>query len=306
VRRLLVIGGRGFIGRVLCRVARAHGVDVVSADSSGGKEGSTHRHVDVTDPESVRRLFAESHPDAVVSLAAHGDGERGLLAGAQTDPVRAVDVNVRGVALVIRESAAAGCRHVILTSSTTVYGPANCYSEPVDEQVRLRPATMYGGTKAGAEMAAYPLGQQLGIRVAAIRLPLVYGGERWYGGSQQALVDFVNALSTGRPATVRAWTRPADWMHVTDAACALFEAAASTTAAGPYNVVGHTSSMADLAQALAAQVDTPAEVETVTAGGPDLPLVDDARARRDLQLTVRHDSPTSGANAYLREIRSTP
>ncbi|MGH3354760.1 MAG: NAD-dependent epimerase/dehydratase family protein, partial [Nocardioidaceae bacterium] len=147
MKRLLVIGGDGFIGRVLCRVARTHGVEVIAAVRGRPDANSTERHVDITDPGGVRRLLSDADPDAVVCLAAHGAADRGLLAGAEADPVRAVDVNVRGVAILLREAAAAGCVHAVLASSTTVYGPASCYSERrVGEQVPLLPGTVYGGT----------------------------------------------------------------------------------------------------------------------------------------------------------------
>lgn len=307
MKRLVVIGADGFIGRVLCRVAHSRGVEVIAADSGQPLAHSGTRHVDVTDRESIRGLLAETRPDAVVTLAAHGVEDRGLLAGADLDPVQAVDVNVRGVVGVLQECAAAGCGNVVLASSTTVYGPSDRYNaEQVSERVPLLPTSVYGGTKAAAEMIAYPLADRLGIRVAAIRLPLVYGAERWYGGSQQDLVGFVDALRAGRPAAIRAWTRPADWMHVTDAARSLFAAAAANTATGPYNVVGHTSSLVDLAHALAAHAGAPADVLPASAGGPDLPLVDDTRARRELPLTLHHESPESGAYAYLSEIRRSP
>lgn len=307
MNRLLVIGADGFIGRAVCRVARSRGVETVAADKGRPGANRTARYVDITDRDGVRALLAETRPDAVVTLAAHASGDRGLLASAESDPVRAVDVNVRGLAIVLEECAVAGCERVVLSSSTTVYGPAGRYdAERVSEQVPLLPATVYGGTKAAAEAVAYPLATRLGIRVAAIRLPLVYGGGRWYGGSQQDLVEFVEALTAGQPASIRAWTRPADWMHVTDAAGSLLDAAASGTAAGPYNVVGHTNSLAELANALAAHADAPTEVTAVPAAGPDIPLVDDRRARRELPLTVQYDSLDGGAKAYLSEIRSLP
>lgn len=302
--RMAIIGASGFIGRALHRACLSAGIDAIPADHQRREGAHDAIHpVDVTDAQSVRALLAKTRPDAVVALAAFGPGARGLAAGADADPARAVDVNVRGLAVLLQECAAASCSRLVLASSTTVYGPARCYdSTRVPETVPLLPATAYGATKAAAEQIAYALAPRLGVRVAALRLPLVYGAERWYGGALEGLVAFAGAVAAGEPASIRAGTRRTDWMHADDAAGSLLAAATTSEAEGPYNVVGHTGSVADLACAIAAHATAPVHVDEEPREGPDLPLVDDRRARQALPLTIQHDSAVSGAGAYISEL----
>lgn len=272
--------------------------------------------MDLTDDLSVRRAFDLVRPDAVVALAAYGTGTDGLAHGAAADPPRAVDVNVRGMAVLAGECRRVNCGTLVLASSTTVYGPAAAYEgnsqandegddegDRVAENVPLWPATAYGATKAAAEAVTLALAEGYGLRAAAVRLPLVYGAGRWYGGSQRGLVDFARAVADGRPAAIRAWTGLADWMHVDDAASVLLAAALAGPVHGAYNVVGHTGGLADLAEAIAAHARAETRVDRVDAPGPDLPLADDSRLRADLSFVPAHATPESGAAAYVHELR---
>ncbi|MEY4816910.1 MAG: hypothetical protein RLZZ162_3983 [Verrucomicrobiota bacterium] len=80
--KLLITGGAGFIGSNLARlaVAQGHGVTVVdkltyagnraSLADLEGKPGFAFVQADICDAEAMRRVFAESHPDKVLHLAA--------------------------------------------------------------------------------------------------------------------------------------------------------------------------------------------------------------------------------------------
>lgn len=309
---LAVFGGTGFIGRAVAAAARKHGYrPVLLAPEAPPGAAVTAREervvpCDVADPGSVRAAFAQVRPTAVVSLAAFGSGPQGLLAGAGTDPAAAVAVNVGGLVHIVEAAAEVGVRRVVWSSSTTVYGPARLYgAEPVEESAPLAPQSVYGATKAGAELLAPGLEARLGVRPVALRLPLVYGPGRWYGGSQDALVAFVQAIAARRPAELRADTSTADWIYVDDAAAAFLAALDAEDPAHAYNLVGHRSSLADVGRALAAQADTPARVHTAGDGGVDLPLTDDRAARRDLGFRPRFDLPAAAAD-YLTRMEAHP
>ncbi len=306
MRRLLVIGADGLIGRAVVQAALADGVNVVAADrhTRGAVDWPT-RVVDVTDELEVMALLRDTKPDAVVLLAAHGIGDQGLAAGAATDPGRAADINVRGAALVTAACGEAACGTVVLASSTTVYGPASSYSATrVTEDVPLRASSVYGATKVGAEAVVFAVGRRYGLHASAIRLPLVYGPGRWYGGTQEELVNFAHAVAHENPTRVSAWTRQADWIYADDAARSICAAAAANIE-GPLNVAGHTSSLYELAGCIATHATAPAEIEPADTAGPDLPLIDVSRARGTLGFTARYDTAAAGAHAYITHLRST-
>lgn len=308
--RALVTGGAGFLGRETARHAVAQGWDVLLLDRSFRDRsqqlsGAATAEVDLRRPDDVARAVGEYRPEVVIHLAAFGAGTDGLYAGAARDPGAAVDVNVRGLVTLLDAVAGAGTAgRVVLASSTTVYGPAGDYpAGVVDEDVPLWPRSVYGATKAASELLVRPLGDQLGLSSTAVRLPLVYGPGRWYGGSQEGLVAFVRAVADGQPASLQAWTTEADWIHVCDAAEALVLAAAAEAVAPAYNVVGHRGSLRSLADAVACHATAPARVVEADSGDPGLPLLDDRRIREQLGFAPRFGTAASGAADYVASER---
>lgn len=309
---VLVIGGTGFIGAAVARAAVAAGrrVVVTGHDVPGGPalpdlpDGVGHTVLDVTDRAAVDAVLADTRPDAIVHLAAFGVGASGLAAGARHRPALAVDVNIRGLANVIESAAAHGVRRLCWSSSSTVYGPA-AGRGTVDEDAALTPDLVYGATKVGAEQLARVLAADLGLPVAGIRLPLVYGPGRWYGGSQETLVRFLADLVAGRPARIEAWTGTADWIHVDDAAASLLAGIETDPPSPLYNVVGHRGGLAELVRAIVAASSTgraDATVVEIPDGAPDLPLMDDRRIRAELGFSPRYGTAASGAADYAARL----
>lgn len=294
---VLVVGADGFLGRATCEDLSGAGATVVAADVRGA-DGV--RALDVTDPTSIHDAL--DGIDAVVHLAALGTGDLGLAAGAELDPAAAVRTNVEGFTHLLLAAAEHGVRRVVWASSTTIYGPASDYHGRIDECAPMRPRLAYGATKAACELLAPVLATQLGIEVVSLRLPMVYGPGRWYGGSQRSLVDLVLAVQRGASCTVEAGADPADWIHVADAASALRALVQARAPRASYHVVGHTGSLAELAGAIA-EGSPAAAVRTVPGGAPDLPLVSDARLRADTGWQPRFADAAAGAAHYLAHER---
>jgi nucleoside-diphosphate-sugar epimerase len=307
-RRLAVVGGNGFIGQEVARQAVGAGWDVLTVDPAAPRRPGTlpaervrHAVVGITDEEALTSALTEFAPHSAINLAAYGEGTDGLAGGAGSNPARAVDVNVRGTAVLLAALQRSGCRHLSWSSSSTVYGPRVGYpTAAVTEDAALAPQLVYGATKVGAEQIARVLAPEYGIRAVGVRLPLVYGSGRWYGGSQLDLVRFAGRVAAGEPAHLRAWTGVADWMHVEDAARCLLECAVNAAATAPvYNATGHRSSLHELGTALAAAAGATASVEAAADGAPDLPLMDTTRIRTDIGFAPRFADPASGARRYL-------
>ncbi|MGH3741257.1 MAG: NAD-dependent epimerase/dehydratase family protein [Micromonosporaceae bacterium] len=307
--RVLVTGAHGFVGAAVARAFRDAGGQVVGVDV---RAAPGVVQADLTSESQVARLF-ESGFDVVAHLAASGIGAAGLLASARADPMRAVEVNIAASARLLTHARQAGVRRFVYASSTTVYGPASQYGEGrVTESAGLAPATVYGATKAAAEHLGRAMTADSAMDFTALRLPLVYGPQRWYGGALAPLLEFLEVARAGKQVTATLDASPTDWLHARDAAQAFTAVAQAPQPAGVYHLVGHTGSMLELAQRAVELIgahrrvadgvtdrvaDRVALTAAPAAGGSGPPLLDDTLARRDLGFApVYADAESAASN----------
>jgi GDP-4-dehydro-6-deoxy-D-mannose reductase len=222
--RALVTGGTGFLGPPLGRELVASGFEVTAVGRSSG---------DVTDPQAMRRLVAETRPTHVFHLAGIRDGNLDEL----------LRVNVWGTANVLEAVAAeaTGAR-VLVAGSAAEYGETS--REPVGEDHPLRPVTDYGVAKTAQEFAAAAVAARHGLHITRVRLFNVVGpGEP---------TSFVASAIAGRIAAIQAGTADPplrtgdlstrrDFIDVRDVARALHLAATRGDAGAVYNVCSGTA-----------------------------------------------------------------
>ncbi|WP_336739492.1 NAD-dependent epimerase/dehydratase family protein [Aureimonas altamirensis] len=155
--RVAVTGASGFVGRWLMAHLQSLGVDAVPFFDNSG--------VGLEDAAAIRSILATQKPDAIVHLAAVA-----APADARKAPVAAFDTNVIGTLnlasaiLDIRPQA-----RLIFAGSSEAYGRSfNTIAAPLDETAPLEPQTLYGVTKASADML---LGQMAadGLQVVRFR-----------------------------------------------------------------------------------------------------------------------------------------
>jgi nucleoside-diphosphate-sugar epimerase len=297
---VLVTGATGFLGAPLRgylarNSSTTTGVDVRPADGV--------RITDISDPEQLDSVLNDVPSlDSVVHLAAAGEGNQGLVAGAATKTAAAVRVNIEGFIHILEAAARHGAKRVVWSSSTTVYGPASTYTNRVDESASFFPTTAYGATKAACEYLGPIMAEKLGIDVVALRLPMVYGPGRWYGGSQAPLVALADALKKGKPIEVGAWSGDADWVHVSDVVTAIGALLTVDAPSSAYHIVGHRGPLSELATAMLDAAGNPsgARVGVVDSGAPNIPAIDDSLLRRHTAWAPTFSNASSGARDYLR------
>jgi len=140
--RLLVIGARGFLGTHVDRAARHH-YDVIRANRSRILD-DTDAIIDIADPFTINRAFADMQPDAVLLLAAISDIDR-----CQRDRQLAMAVNLHGAEAVANACARAGVKLLFTSTGAVFDGLKHGYSE----EDPVSPVSFYGETKARAESA---------------------------------------------------------------------------------------------------------------------------------------------------------
>ncbi len=151
--RVLVTGGAGYIGSHTVIELLAAGHQVVVVDNlSNSKEEAIRRvetisgkpvefhHVDLLDRDALVKIFAADQIDAVIHFA-------GLKAVGESVkiPLRYYHNNLTATFNLCGAMISAGCRHIVFSSSATVYGdPA---SVPIREDFPLSATNPYGRTK---------------------------------------------------------------------------------------------------------------------------------------------------------------
>jgi UDP-glucose 4-epimerase len=194
--RLLITGGAGFIGSSLARLAldRSHEVVVIDDLSTGYREnlqGLDLRFVEGSILEPDLLADAMKDADSAVHLAALGSVPRSIM-----DPVATHAANATGTLSVLEAARAAGVNHIVVASSSSVYGlnPAL----PKSEREWVRPMSPYAVTKLATEQYSLAYQQSYGMQTLAFRFFNVYGPRQMAGHVYAAVIPtFIDALLRG-------------------------------------------------------------------------------------------------------------
>ncbi len=221
-RRVLVTGGAGFIGSHAVRGLLAAGWEVTVLDDFNDfydprlkranlepLAGSFRLHEgDIRDLAAVNRAFAGGPWEAVLHLAARA-GVRPSI----RQPQLYIETNVLGTANILDAAVRAGVPHVVVASSSSVYGDSG--EGPFREDAPLRRTfSPYGATKVAAEQLCSTYTHLHGLRTTALRFFTVYGpGQR----PDLAIHKFTARILAGEPIDqFGAGTSRRDYTYVDD------------------------------------------------------------------------------------------
>ena len=207
--KVLVTGSAGFIGYHLAERLLARGDEVVGVDNLndyydvGLKEarlarlskhpGYDFRRLDIADRAAMEGLFAASHFDAVVNLAAQAGVRYSL-----ENPHAYVDANVTGFLNVLEGMRHAGRGHLVYASTSSVYG-LNTRMPFAETQTADHPVSLYAATKRANELMAHSYAHLFGVTCTGLRFFTVYGP---WGRPDMALFLFTKAMIDGQPINV--------------------------------------------------------------------------------------------------------
>jgi nucleoside-diphosphate-sugar epimerase len=171
--RVLVTGGAGYIGSVLCRILIEKGYDVScldrlffgkeSLEDVGGEINLIKDDIRWFEPEALRGV------DAVFDLASLSNDPSGDL-----DPQKTLDINYKGRVRVATLSKKYKVKNYVLASTCSVYG----FQEgTLNEDSKLNPLTTYAKANMMAEKEVLPLADN-SFTVTVLRQATVYGFSR--------------------------------------------------------------------------------------------------------------------------------
>ena len=202
IARVLVTGGAGFIGANLCRRLLDEGdfeitvLDNLSTGRAENLEGVDVRMIEGSILDASDLDDAMRGVDSVVHLAARPSVPRSI-----ADPWPTHEVNASGTVMVLESMRQHGVSHMLLSSSSSVYG-ANP-TLPKTEDMTLRPMSPYAASKLAMETYALAWATSYGLDVLAFRFFNVFGPLQPAGHDYAAVVPaFVSAALSGEPLPV--------------------------------------------------------------------------------------------------------
>jgi UDP-glucose 4-epimerase len=301
--RVAVTGGAGFIGANLCRVLSGsdavEGVVVLDDLSTGRKEnldgvGATLVEGSILDAALLDDVFRDV--DAVVHLAARPSVPRSI-----QDPMASHEANATGTLMVLEAARAAGGLHVIVASSSSVYG-ANP-ELPKHEGLRPQPLSPYAVSKLATEAYALSHGVCFDLPVLAFRFFNVFGPLQPAGHAYAAVIPaFVDAALAGRPIPVQGdGEQTRDFTYVGTVCAVIADALArKVTSADPVNLAfGSRRSLLDVIAELEGALGRPLERDH----GP--PRVGDVRDSQADQTRLRSLFPDVEPVAFADGLAET-
>jgi nucleoside-diphosphate-sugar epimerase len=217
-RRVLVTGATGLVGsRSLAPLAAlGFSVHVIGRNAPRSAVDGFHR-ADLRDRDSVRAALDAVRPSHLLHCAwyvAHGSFWAAL---------ENVDW-IATTAALARDAAERGLTRFVGVGSCAEYDWSDEGAAPLGEDDALRPATLYGRSKAATFAILRDILEPAGVSLAWGRLFHLYGpGEP----PERLMPSIVRSLVAGREALVGPGEAVRDFMHVADAGAALAALVAS-------------------------------------------------------------------------------
>ena len=244
-------GASGFIGRHLVSSLAARGIDVYGLDRRPWPEAPCPLdEIDIRDRGAVLEGLQHRRPAVVVHLAACV-GVRPSL----DEPGLYADTNVAGTRNVVDAAVACRARHVVFSSSSSIYGATT--AAPSHEDDPLQPRSPYATSKIEAESVVRGFAGTHTI----LRLFTVYGPAM---RPDLALCSFARRIARGEPLPLLGdGTSRRDYTHVEDVVAALTAAVRrDDTAPLTCNVgTGRSTALTDVVDMLADCLGSEAHVE---------------------------------------------
>jgi len=305
IRRVLVIGGAGYIGSALLPKLLQGGYEVRVLDLLLYGTEAIASELDHPRLTVVRADFR--HVDEVVDVMRNVDAVVHL-GGIVGDPACALDenltieVNLMATRMIAEVAKGSGISRFIFASTCSVYGASD---EILDEGSRLNPVSLYARSKIASERVLLKMGDA-GFAPTLLRFGTIYGlsGRTRFDLvvnllAAKALVEGQITVTGGRQ-----W-RP--FVHVDDAARAVvlaLEASLSVVGCQTFNVGcdDQNYTIANIAEMVHAQVSSARIVEADGEGDPRNYRVSFAKIRSLLGFTPQW-TVDAGIRQVLEAIR---
>lgn len=224
--KVLITGGAGFIGSNLARYFKdqdeRNGVRIIDDLSTGRRANLDGIDVEFTEGSILDNDLLKamsSDVDSVVHLAAIGSVPRSVGAPRPTH-----DANITGTLNVLEAAREQGIDHVVVASSSSVYGSNP--KLPKSEFDWTRPMSPYGVSKLATEGYAIAYNFSYGMKTLAFRFFNVFGPGQPADHDYAAVIPkFLDAALDGRALTIHGdGLQSRDFTYVETVCSAIYDA----------------------------------------------------------------------------------
>ena len=165
--KIFIIGGAGYIGSHMVKIAHKAGHDVVTIDnlSTGHQDAVLYggfEFCDILDTVKLDKLFKKHKPDAVMHFSAYS-----LVGESVSDPYKYYNNNVSGTLSLLKAMVDNNCMKLIFSSSAAIFG--NPEYIPIDESHPKNPINPYGKSKLMVEEMLKDFESAYGLRYVSFR-----------------------------------------------------------------------------------------------------------------------------------------
>lgn len=223
--RALVTGSSGFVAGHVVRRLTADGYEVTGLDIAPprGHFDAAVREVtlDVRDRESVRALIDETRPELVFHIAAQAS-----VPASMRDPRTDVETNALATLELGFAAAAAGVRRLVFISTGgAMHGEPPPAELPANEETPVAPMSVYGASKAAAEIYLGVVARQTGLEVSVLRPSNIYGPGQNPHGEAGVIAIVTRAMLRDEPVTLFGdGTQTRDYVYIEDTVEAVLRA----------------------------------------------------------------------------------
>lgn len=226
MKKCVVTGAGGFIGRCLVGSLCAGGVPVIAADMAwpAGAPDCEFYEVDIRKPGSLDHLLNED------TTIFHMAGQASVPASVDNPRVN-YEINLGGLFEVLESARHKGCR-MVFPSTASVFDKDN--ELPVSEKSYMRPSSPYGAAKLAGEAYCAAYYRSYGVDARVARIFSVYGE----GMRNFAIHDFVRKMQRDpkKLVVLGDGQQVRDYLHVEDVAGAMIDIAVNGKPGEDYNV----------------------------------------------------------------------
>lgn len=282
--KVFITGAAGFIGTYTIQRLMEQAVQVIAFDIAPKPEfflqygdKITYIRGDLTDRMDLYRAVTTSKPSHILHLGS-------ILAGpCEENPSKGFDINFGSTSTLLDAAIANEVERFVMTSSISVFGPG--LKEPVSDEEKKEPATVYGQTKLACEHLMNWYSVKNKISTGGVRFPWVFGPGRTTGITALWSSKLLDQVAHNEEIVIENPEETGNWLYVKDAVKALLLLLRiKSHPRTVYNIMGSAHSIREVME-MAKKIRPNVAINYLQGGknvSPYPSLYDDTNARNEI------------------------